>query len=72
MNDTPVQIGILLSQEAERYEECEKREQHDATSVTSAAIELLSTSPGLKFRRTWLHHLAGDVEYGEVRFTWPG
>ncbi|OLP89375.1 hypothetical protein AK812_SmicGene29175 [Symbiodinium microadriaticum] len=27
---------------------------------------------GLKFRRTWLHHLAEDAEYREVHFTWPG
>ena len=29
-------------------------------------------SPGLKFRRTWLDHLAEDAEYLEVHFTWPG
>ena len=26
----------------------------------------IHTSPGLKFRRTWLHHLAEDAEYREV------
>ena len=31
-----------------------------------------NTSPGLKFRRTWLHHPAEDAEYREVHFTWPG
>ena len=31
-----------------------------------------TTSPGLKFRRTWVHHLVEDAEYREVHFTWPG
>ena len=30
------------------------------------------TSPGLKFRRTWLQDLVEDAEYLEVHFTWPG
>ena len=29
-------------------------------------------SLGLKLRRSWLHHLAEDAEYLQMRCTWPG
>ena len=36
------------------------------------ALAFPPASPGIKFRRTWVDHLAEDAEYLEVHFTWPG